>query len=163
MRRGRLPARGYLHATVPWTAARLTDNWADRDGDILVVLSGATVRTSIYPQSVVIGGGSYRRVVHAVWAWQQGHFRHIVMAGTGSEEVHSAHLWRATRRGVGRDSIHEHARECPFREAASRSVPSRADRAAYQRLSHVSCCPLLPSCWHRSDYAPVPRLAEELQ
>jgi len=72
---------------VPWTAARLTDNWTDSDGDTLVVLSGATIQNSVYPRSVVIGGSSYWRVVHAVWAWQHGHFQSIFLVGAGSEEM----------------------------------------------------------------------------
>jgi uncharacterized SAM-binding protein YcdF (DUF218 family) len=72
---------------VPWTAAQLTDNWTESDHDILVVLSGSTIRNSVYPQSVVIGGSSYWRVVHAVWAWQHGRFRNIVLVGAGSEEM----------------------------------------------------------------------------
>ena len=72
---------------VPWTASCLTDNWTESDGEVMIVPSGSTVQHALYAEERMIGESSYWRVVHAVWAWQQGHFRSIVLTGQGAGEM----------------------------------------------------------------------------
>jgi len=99
---------------VPWTAAKLTDYWTDSDGDVLVVLSASTVQHEVYPDRSMIGGSSYWRVVHAVWAWQRGHFHTVVLAGPGAEEMKRF----LTAYGVPEGSVSVETRSTSTRENA---------------------------------------------
>src|SRR5450432_2619975 len=72
---------------VPWTAARLAANWDDRDGDVLIVLNGATVTSPGLPSGVALGLNSYWRALYAIHAWRRGHFRAILLSGAGTRET----------------------------------------------------------------------------
>jgi uncharacterized SAM-binding protein YcdF (DUF218 family) len=69
---------------VPWTAARLTERWTDSDGDVLIVLTGSTVEMPAAAEAPLIGADSYWRAIYAAAAWRQGHFRKMLVCGSGS-------------------------------------------------------------------------------
>lgn len=71
---------------VPWVAAVLSREWTDSDGDILVVLAGSAVQFEGRPTEVVIGESSYWRAIHAARAFQQGHFRVVVVSGARASD-----------------------------------------------------------------------------
>jgi len=71
---------------VQWTSRCLSTGWTDKDQGVLIVLSGATV-TYDDPPGLVIGQNTYWRVIHAIAVWRHGHFRHILLSGTGSAET----------------------------------------------------------------------------
>ena len=66
---------------VPWTALRLSSNWTDSDGDVLIVLGGDTITASGFPSGKFIGEHTYRRALAAVYAWRAGHFRYLLLCG----------------------------------------------------------------------------------
>lgn len=72
---------------VPWTAAKLAADWDDREGDVLIVLNGATVKFPGVPSGVAVGLSSYWRALYAVQAWRDGHFRTILLSGAGCRET----------------------------------------------------------------------------
>jgi uncharacterized SAM-binding protein YcdF (DUF218 family) len=72
---------------VPWTAALLATDGDDRDGDVLIVLNGATVTLSGLPSGEALGLNSYWRTLYAVHAWRRGHFRAILLSGAGTRET----------------------------------------------------------------------------
>ena len=72
---------------VPWTAAHLTANWSDSDGDVLIVLGGSTVTAPGFPAGKILGESSYWRALHAVQAWRLGHFQTILLVGKDSGET----------------------------------------------------------------------------
>lgn len=62
---------------VSWWATRLAGPWNDPKGDVLVVLGGSMADTDI------LGPNSFLRAQYAVLAWQQDHFKQIVISGGG--------------------------------------------------------------------------------
>lgn len=66
---------------VPWAALRLSCNWTDSDGDVLIVLGGDTIIASGFPSGKFIGEHTYRRALAAVYAWRAGHFRYLLLSG----------------------------------------------------------------------------------
>jgi uncharacterized SAM-binding protein YcdF (DUF218 family) len=76
-----------LTPVVPWAAFRLSSNWTDRDGDVLIVLGGSTVVYSGFPSGMIIGEDSYWRALSAVHVWRTGHFRNVLICGAGSEQT----------------------------------------------------------------------------
>ncbi len=58
-----------------WYATRLSENWTEADGDILIVLAAEEEAPNI------IGLSSYWRCVYAIRAWRSGHFHAIVVSG----------------------------------------------------------------------------------
>lgn len=61
---------------VPWYARLLAGNWADSDGDTLIVLGSDGAHAD-----GLIGAGSYWRCVYAVRAWRSGRFQRVVLSG----------------------------------------------------------------------------------
>ena len=68
---------------VPWTALRLSSDWTDSDGDVLIVLGGSTISHRDFPSGRVVGYDTYWRVLAAVYAWRTGHFRSLLLCGAG--------------------------------------------------------------------------------
>ena len=66
---------------VPWTALRLSANWTDSDGDVLIVLGGDAITSSGFPSGKFVGEETYRRVLAAVYAWRTGHFHYLLLCG----------------------------------------------------------------------------------
>lgn len=58
-----------------WYATRLSGDWTESDGDILIVLASDSGGSGI------IGPDSYWRTFYAVLAWRAGHFRTVVVSG----------------------------------------------------------------------------------
>lgn len=65
----------YATPITRWYAARLTGNWTDSDGDVLIVLAAEAEPGDI------IGLSSYWRATYAIRAWRSGHFRAVVVSG----------------------------------------------------------------------------------
>lgn len=72
---------------VPWGASLLSTRWSNTDHDVLILLGGATVVHPGLPSGMLIGENTYWRVVYAVYAWRQGHFRTILVCGRNSAET----------------------------------------------------------------------------
>jgi len=72
---------------VPWTALRLSSNWTDSDGDVLIVLGGSTIAYQGFPSGRIIGESTYWRVLSAVYAWRTGHFRNLLLCGADMAET----------------------------------------------------------------------------
>lgn len=58
-----------------WWAQALSNPWLDADGDILIAL------VADGPNGGIIGQGTYWRSVYAIRAWQNGHFKTIILSG----------------------------------------------------------------------------------
>jgi uncharacterized SAM-binding protein YcdF (DUF218 family) len=72
---------------VPWTAMRLSSNWTDSDGDVLIVLAGSTVEYPTFPGGRIIGESTYWRALSAIHAWRTGHFRTLLISGAHTEQT----------------------------------------------------------------------------
>jgi uncharacterized SAM-binding protein YcdF (DUF218 family) len=70
---------------VPWTAERLSADWTDSDGNVLILLI-ATGDPGL-PGGSFIGIETYWRTAYALDAWRRGHFRTILACGKGSAET----------------------------------------------------------------------------
>ncbi len=75
-------------ALVGWWAGRLAGPWNDPKGDVLVVLGGSMADTDI------LGPNSFLRAQYALLAWQQDHFKQIVITGGGEPGTPVACLMR---------------------------------------------------------------------
>lgn len=58
-----------------WWAQRLAGSWPAPKGDILIVLGGSMLDSSM------IGETSYWRSVYAVRVWRENHFRRVILTG----------------------------------------------------------------------------------
>jgi uncharacterized SAM-binding protein YcdF (DUF218 family) len=72
---------------VPWTALRLSSNWTDADGDVLIVLGGSTITYPGFPSGRIIGESTYWRALSAVYVWRTGHFRNLLLCGADTEQT----------------------------------------------------------------------------
>ncbi len=71
---------------VKWWGARLAGPWNDPAGDVLVVLGGSLLDPGL------LGPNSYWRATYALWAWRDGHFRYILLSGSGDPRTPVADL-----------------------------------------------------------------------
>jgi uncharacterized SAM-binding protein YcdF (DUF218 family) len=71
---------------VKWWGAHLAGEWNDPNGDVLVVLGGGVLDPG------VLASNSYWRATYALWAWQAGHFRYILLSGSGDPQTPVADL-----------------------------------------------------------------------
>ena len=71
---------------VQWAARPLAAPWTDTNQGVLIVLSGSTSSYSDPAAKLMIGLDTYWRVVHAIYAWRHGRFRHILVSGDGTAE-----------------------------------------------------------------------------
>jgi uncharacterized SAM-binding protein YcdF (DUF218 family) len=74
-----------LTPLVPWTAARLTADWTDSDGNVLILLIASG--DPGMPGGRFIGIETYWRTAYALEAWRSGHFHTILACGQGSAET----------------------------------------------------------------------------
>ena len=71
---------------VKWWGASLAGKWNDPNGDVLVVLGGGVLDPG------VLASNSYWRATYALWAWRAGHFRYILLCGSGDPQTPVADL-----------------------------------------------------------------------
>ena len=99
-----------------WYAGRLSENWTESDGDILIVLSAEEENPSI------IGLSSYWRSVYAIRVWRAGHFRALVVSGgrqKGTDEPLATVIGRfLASNGIPPDRIFLETRAASTRENA---------------------------------------------
>lgn len=67
-----------LTPLVPWIAAKLAGPWNDPEGDTLIVLGGGEMAKGFPAQDTLL------RSMYAVRAYRAGHFRKIVLSGSGA-------------------------------------------------------------------------------
>jgi uncharacterized SAM-binding protein YcdF (DUF218 family) len=86
-----------------WYATRLSENWTEADGDILIVLAAEEEAPN------VIGLSSYWRCLYAIRAWRSGHFRLLVVSGgpqPGTDEPRAVVMGRFLEsNGIPHDEI----------------------------------------------------------
>lgn len=70
---------------VRWTATRLSMDWTDADGDVLIVPIAAVVDGP--KGDAYLEGSTYWRTVAALYALRAGHFQAILLSGAGSAEA----------------------------------------------------------------------------
>ena len=70
---------------VSWGARLVTTRWTDADRGVLIVLSGTTVSSP--DSSLIIGLNTYWRAIHAIAVWRTGHFRTLLISGSGTAET----------------------------------------------------------------------------
>lgn len=99
-----------------WYATRLSENWTEADGDILIVLAAEEEAPNI------IGLSSYWRCVYAIRAWRSGHFHTIVVSGgpqPGADEPRAVVMGRFLEsNGIPHDKIFLEQRSESTRENA---------------------------------------------
>jgi uncharacterized SAM-binding protein YcdF (DUF218 family) len=99
-----------------WYATRLSENWMEADGDVLIVLGAEEENPS------VIGLSSYWRSVYALRVWRAGHFRALVVSGglqKGNDEPLAVVMGRfLASNGIPRDKIFLETRSTSTRENA---------------------------------------------
>src|SRR5579862_4528251 len=61
-----------------WYARMLAGSWTDPQGATLIVLGGDSI------DNRMIGLGSYWRTIYASMAWNEGHFRYLLLSGEPS-------------------------------------------------------------------------------
>jgi len=99
-----------------WYARRLSDNWTDSGGDVLIVLAAEQENPNI------IGLSSYWRAVYAIRVWRSGHFRALVVSGgmpQGAGEPLAVVIGRfLIAYGIPQDKIFLETRSASTRENA---------------------------------------------
>jgi uncharacterized SAM-binding protein YcdF (DUF218 family) len=71
---------------VKWWGATLAGKWNDPNGDVLVVLGGGVLDPGL------LASNSYWRATYALWAWRDGHFKYILLSGSGDPQTPVADL-----------------------------------------------------------------------
>ncbi len=71
---------------VRW-GAELLSSWDSREGEVLVMLTGATIRDPDLSPQAFIGESTYWRAVYAVDAWRRGHYRALLVSGDGARDA----------------------------------------------------------------------------
>jgi uncharacterized SAM-binding protein YcdF (DUF218 family) len=66
---------------VKWLVSAMDQDWADGDGEVLVVLSGSMLVGGSGPDAT-LGSSTYLRCVYASWILRQHSFHTIVVTGT---------------------------------------------------------------------------------
>jgi uncharacterized SAM-binding protein YcdF (DUF218 family) len=99
-----------------WYATRLSENWTEAEGDILIVLAAEEEAPNI------IGLSSYWRCVYAIRAWRSGQFQAIVVSGgpqPGTDEPRAVVMGRFLEsNGIPQDKIFLEPRSESTRENA---------------------------------------------
>lgn len=72
---------------VPWAERMIAMPWTGGDRGVLIVLSGTSVTYSDAASRQMIGLNTYWRVVHAIYAWRNGHYQKILISGSGSDQA----------------------------------------------------------------------------
>jgi uncharacterized SAM-binding protein YcdF (DUF218 family) len=67
-------------------ARPLAGPWTGVDNGVLIILSGSTVTYPDPTAKLMIGLNTYWRIVHAISAWRDDHFRTILVPGYGTAE-----------------------------------------------------------------------------
>jgi uncharacterized SAM-binding protein YcdF (DUF218 family) len=87
---------------VKWIGARLSTEWSQPEGDVLILLGGGVVAGEGTPTGLILAEGSYWRAVHAIHVWHHAHFRKLLVCGSGAADAVTPFL---TAHGIPEDAI----------------------------------------------------------
>ena len=147
---------------VPWSERVIAMPWTSVDRGVLIVLSGTSVEYSDPASRRMIGLNTYWRVVHAIYAWRNGHFQKILVSGIESDQTIKPLL---IANGIPESAVLVENRSANTRENAFFSKPILASfPGPYVLLSSDYHMYRASRCFARANISvetlPVPDLAK---